>query len=689
MTIWISVGRENEVRIRELVLENYRGFPGEHSFDLTGQVILFYGPNGRGKSTVISALETALFPEEVVDQLLAEVGEDRRAPLTNRFSPRAEGKGSRIQIYWDDNRVLEQRLFDSLLQIRPNSHPSRAQLLGQRHRLFVTQRLLRDLMFGQPDRRYARMKQLLGVDAYDRLLWGIHRWAARRIDNIEELALHHHALTSLKKDHDRIIDELLKLNIPSIPGDLRENDILRSDAPVVAYRLAISQLGSISVDLTALVQRKRPPQEFSSLRNWLADATRRVNRLRRTISEVATKIPRLQSLDMLSSLPSAWSSQLEEIKRQFSASLDRSAELFNELKAALDPDQNINETADTYVRLFLRYLDDEGISKNNPRLSALQREFRKQVDEGIRLEKQAAELAESFMQVLNGAEQLLARYAEAAALLSRWSFAEFRLGRMNSSTWNDALKTIGARKQLADNLQAIYQELVDEVHNELVSRAKALEAEWRSYFAVISAQSHFGNLAVQPNRRDPSKSSQRRQSGARKPRSKQYQTLGTPPDAWCSLQFVAGDPDEQDKEHVFPMESLLSEGQLNCAVVSLALALAKGATAPPTPLKLLVLDDPFVSWDDVNLESFFTAIRYLAANGFQVILSTCDPRAVTSLQKNLETVDINNPATVYTLTDWDKHRGPSIEKRSVPRMPQSTVKWLSELSSEVFNAEPI
>lgn len=130
-----------------------------------------------------------------------------------------------------------------------------------------------------------------------------------------------------------------------------------------------------------------------------------------------------------------------------------------------------------------------------------------------------------------------------------------------------------------------------------------------------------------------------------------------------------------------PMQALLSEGQLNCAVVARALALSE---VKPPPLKVIALDDPFVSWDDVNMENFLAAVRGLAWKGWTVILSTCDSLVVASFRKNTETLGDDFPSITYTFRDWDKERGPRI---SIDRVPLRPSRHLRDLTPDVFEKE--
>jgi ABC-type lipoprotein export system ATPase subunit len=219
-------------------------------------------------------------------------------------------------------------------------------------------------------------------------------------------------------------------------------------------------------------------------------------------------------------------------------------------------------------------------------------------------------------------------------------------------------------------LRYLFDALIDRTHTELGRRAETLKPLWKQYYGQISSHAHFQDVDMEV---------------------RQNHTLEDPLTAFWSapyrgrtVRFLVSDPEAKKKSKVgLPMQALLSEGQLNCAIVALALALSD-VQAPP--FKLIALDDPFVSWDDVNMENFLAAIRDLAWKNWTVILSTCDERVVTSFRKNMETLGEEFAGITYTFRDWDREHGPRVD---FARLPARQSKSLRDLSSEVCEYETL
>jgi hypothetical protein len=111
------------------------------------------------------------------------------------------------------------------------------------------------------------------------------------------------------------------------------------------------------------------------------------------------------------------------------------------------------------------------------------------------------------------------------------------------------------------------------------------------------------------------------------------------------------------------MRLVLGEGQLNCAMISLLLAVY---IHQGSPLRTLILDDPFVSLDDVRIEIFTSLIRGIVRAGTQVVVGTYDRRIYGSL-KSLSGMQTGSHGKMLCLEidDWTPTRGPVINAKSV------------------------
>lgn len=127
------------VRLRHLTLGPFRGFRTPEPFDLTKQIILFYGPNGSGKTSLCEGLEYALLGD------VEEAGNKRIAARTylenvhdRRFDPPAlkatdqQGREVDVTANLDTYRFcfIEKSRIDTFSRIAARPNAQRAELIA-------------------------------------------------------------------------------------------------------------------------------------------------------------------------------------------------------------------------------------------------------------------------------------------------------------------------------------------------------------------------------------------------------------------------------------------------------------------------------------------------------------------------------------------------------------------------------
>lgn len=105
-------------------------------------------------------------------------------------------------------------------------------------------------------------------------------------------------------------------------------------------------------------------------------------------------------------------------------------------------------------------------------------------------------------------------------------------------------------------------------------------------------------------------------------------------------------------------EEILSSSQLNALAVSVFLALNLGL--PSVPLPVAMLDDPLQSLDDVNLLGLIDLLRR-AKGERQLLLSTHDPRFGGLLARKLRPVGDDGATRVIEIEGWGRG-GPTIRE---------------------------
>lgn len=126
-------------RLRNFTLGPFRGFRNPETFDLTKQVVLFYGPNGSGKTSLCEGLEYALLGE------VEEAGAKRivaRTYLANLHAGRfvdpvltaTDHRGSEINVAANPDAYrfcfVEKNRIDSFSRIAARPPAQRAELIA-------------------------------------------------------------------------------------------------------------------------------------------------------------------------------------------------------------------------------------------------------------------------------------------------------------------------------------------------------------------------------------------------------------------------------------------------------------------------------------------------------------------------------------------------------------------------------
>ena len=128
---------------------------------------------------------------------------------------------------------------------------------------------------------------------------------------------------------------------------------------------------------------------------------------------------------------------------------------------------------------------------------------------------------------------------------------------------------------------------------------------------------------------------------------------------WTAVEATSS----QDTITIDEPRTVLSSSQLNVLAVATFLALNLSIADPP--LKVVALDDPLQSLDNVNLLGLSDLLRRFRGRR-QIILSTHDVRLASLLERKLRPVGPSERTISISLTAWDTS-GPRVRTREVPR----------------------
>ncbi|MDO8421424.1 MAG: AAA family ATPase [Parvibaculum sp.] len=275
----------NNVRLKNLVVENFRSLRGKVVIPLDAQVVLIHGTNGMGKTSVLSALELGLTGK------IAHL--DAEGPRYQSYLTTLNTGGGSISLT-TTAPLTQGGAVDGTLAFSDNTFRSKALLDADSARFFAERCYLPQATLGRlleiyDDQKTGTtspltlfVKELLGLDPLDALVDGLDH--AFNVTRVRKLAPDFRRLETLKtsldderRRKDQVIDEAKKATDERLA---RLNEILSaigdSAAPMVT-------------ETTDLVQLKA---EIKTAR----DDDRQITNLTRTRSELRGLQQRWQSL---------------------------------------------------------------------------------------------------------------------------------------------------------------------------------------------------------------------------------------------------------------------------------------------------------------------------------------------------------------------------------------------------------
>ena len=255
---------------------------------------------------------------------------------------------------------------------------------------------------------------------------------------------------------------------------------------------------------------------------------------------------------------------------------------------------------------------------------ALGRKFKKGEDPEVIVEKRLEEIAEEleankkllkeYVEGLGKVEELL----EGAASIADVLVLRRKISKLNavkkSKEWEDLNK---ARNRLNEELEYVdrVKETVGDVLRK-VSQKKVREARGRimEIYRMLVERPDFDGIEIDPDNYDV---------------------------------FAVSDGDREK------LITFFNQGDMNCAALSIFLALGTGRKDEGTP-SFLMLDDPSQSLDSVQKNRLAEVLNRIAKDS-QVVLSTMDEELMQIVRKA-----ISKKKKIFMLGEWDHINGPSI-----------------------------
>ncbi|MCH8998260.1 MAG: AAA family ATPase [Proteobacteria bacterium] len=696
-----------------MVIEGFRGFVDRVEIDLAADVIIIYGPNGVGKTSLLDAVlwaitgridrfagkgdPVSLYAREGIARVeltLVEAGQvviiTRATDGTNDTVRLSEG-GEEL-----DGAVAESRLTDLLLpQLRERVAAPMTLSNVITRSVYLQQDLVRQFIeTDTPAERFSLLSEVIGAGAVlelqQTLEKGRNQWS--RSTN----ALRKETLDPLKSRLDKVNEQLARLESEVAIG---ETDAREETERL--FRRAVELIGQTRLSVTD------PPTSSSSLDRLLKEIVAERSRVERDVSVTALL---LDETTNLAALPLDDSSQIETLGQRErdlageNAILDDAIEMglsdLSQRRQRQIEDRNKLNRAATLATLALEDLGEtcpvceqtHDIEKTRAHLQALiaasaggpndlrskekeiealnaQRSEKRREIEGIRI--QLRDLHSSQQQMQTRQSNLRARLADIG--IADEAGAAVQLDARKTTLQ----ETVGALTELlrsGEQLSLVVVRLGEQRRRaELAKERDVIQARIAEASREIDSQDKTHALAGQiiEGLRGASLKVTRKQVENVAPLFQRIYSRIDPHPTFRVTQIVTGmergkgllnigvlDPDQGDDAH--EAVPILSSSQLNSFAVSLFLAL--NLALPSLKLDLTMLDDPFQSLDSINLLGLVDVLRRVRAHR-QIIVSTHEPRFLGLLQRKLRPVRSDERMMTIIFDGWTR-AGPDI--RAIP-----------------------
>ncbi len=186
-------------RIKQLEIVNFRGFRGTHVIPLDRPIVTIYGPVGAGKSSIVQAVEYALFGQQLeireriakLVDLINEEEHEARVRLTLESTEGTLQVARALRRAGDSAREISAELIfrGKKLASTPREVTSRVVELLRLDEddftrfVLVTHRVLEGLVYGTSAKRSLTIDRLFGIDVVEELYKAI---PIRKIEEILE-----------------------------------------------------------------------------------------------------------------------------------------------------------------------------------------------------------------------------------------------------------------------------------------------------------------------------------------------------------------------------------------------------------------------------------------------------------------------------------------------------------------------
>ena len=702
------------MKLKKLVICDFRGFAGEHHFDLEGDAVILVAANGQGKTSFFDAVLwglTGLLPRlgddprllslysesgEARIELELSAGDDRPLRIVRREpgglsveheGERAEGNSASTILY-------------SLLWPAAEQAPDGAQALAGAltRSVYLQQDLVRDFIEGDDDKaRFAAVSELAGAGRVTELAVELEsaRRGWSRATNVKD--------GELSEAKQKLAEHQAQLNALGYVDGAPSGELVgRWDSwweaaanldPAIAERKVETPTGIDGANALEGALRLLEGTRRGVERRLIAAEALQAELAKRATTETPADLSGLNRKSEEAEKELAGARQALAAAEQVAA--ERRRRQVEEREAV--------EELSALAELALRHLegpcpvceqehDQTKTRANLERLIAASgsSSIEDSEDETLALARAVQQREEEL-----SAAQAKAREAESVARLTEaWRkerdqrLSELGLEFVTDAEADKALKSLVSdsreTKDAIDSCEADGERLSVSVAGaseraraeELKATIEAEEFEARNLSADVEARQRTGALAsnMLEALRDASASVVDAELKRIDPLLQRIYSTADPHPCFRAIRLLssvtrgrgrmsAAIDDRIATLSVDQPEEILSSSQLNALAVSVFLALNLGL--PSVPLPIAMLDDPLQSLDDVNLLGLVDLLRRIKGSR-QLLLSTHDPRFGALLARKLRPVAVDGATRVIEIEGWGR-RGPTIRQIEVER----------------------
>jgi DNA repair exonuclease SbcCD ATPase subunit len=677
------------MRLQSITLANFRGFADRQTVSLDGDIVVIWGANGTGKTSLFDALQWALVGD--VPRLAAASLRKKEDPVISRYATGAPFVSIELQNgdgVWTINRTGGESSKSRLTVAAPDGwikEDDDAQefvrdLIGHEDVSLRTYLLQQDdmteLLSGDTRERYRFLADLTGLDGL------------RRLD--EQLRSELRMLRSGVRERQEEL-ESQRQHVAAAQRELVETRGLigrqRAEREERLMALATTLAGELGVSVRDADDLETRAQsvlvESQGLLNALAEAQRRLEG--KSVPdgyarELGASVERLEhEIRATDVRQSEIAAEIDELRRVAAEHQKRRDDLQQLAVLALEhlgppcpvcgQDHPVVETRARLTALLDAGDESEGLSRRVAHLEAQYTELRqtrrgkegelenvrarqRAVDNELSLlaeSRSSVSLARQSLQLLLGVE--IRAGSEVPAVQERVSALEQRLTALvNARRELEQVKVLETRTSALEDdfagrtarLEATQHELAqlldrqsraESVCRWVGQQAEQISAEIMDRAAPL-ADAIFRRFDVHPTfRRFAFRPDRVREAGHLRP-------------------WVFDDVGEEDGNAV----QVLSAAQLNALAVSLFLALN---LEERSNLEVALLDDPVQNMDDLNVLSLIDVLRTLRSRR-QIVLTTHDVVLAQLLQSKLRPLAEGQRTLLVKLSRWTP-RGPVVE----------------------------